>query len=226
MSWRWLRKRLFKTHFVQSSLSALLALYLWITHWRLKIYDAAHVKPYWTQKKPIIVVFWHNRMALAPFAWQSALPFSMLISLHADGALIARVIGWFGLGSLRVQENARLNALVRQIRKGHSVGITPDGPEGPAEQAKPGVFFAALLAQCDTVVLSYATSCGMQLKSWDRFLIPWPWGRASLVWGRPLPAPRTRHEQASFLEQMEKELKRVSHRAQMLCHRDKTDLST
>ena len=84
--------------------------------------NAAGAEPAWRGEAPIIVAFWHNRLALMPYCWQSSEPFHMLISGHPDGQLIARAVGAFGIktiagsstrgGGGAVRDNANLNAMV------------------------------------------------------------------------------------------------------------------
>jgi lysophospholipid acyltransferase (LPLAT)-like uncharacterized protein len=44
-------------------------------------------------KKPVILCFWHGRLLMVAYVWRSVMPFSMLISAHTDGELIARTVG-------------------------------------------------------------------------------------------------------------------------------------
>jgi lysophospholipid acyltransferase (LPLAT)-like uncharacterized protein len=143
--------------------------------------------------KPIIVAFWHGRLLMLPLAWQKWAPFYMLISGHRDGRIIAGAVHYFGIESIAGSSNAgggaALRAIVRHIKHGDVVGITPDGPNGPAMRASGGIVAAARLARAQVVPLTYATARRRVLASWDRFHLPFPWTRGIMIWGEPIAVP-------------------------------------
>ena len=222
--WRKMKKKMIKSSLSQGILSLLVVFYLIIVRWtcRFRIHGLEHVRPYWREGKPVIIVFWHGRIALAPFAWDSSVPFLMLISPHSDGQLIARIIRFFGLKTLFGSSSHDggpkiLRQVIQQLRQGVSIGITPDGPRGPRHIPKAGVFLAAYTAQCDVIPLSFATSHYKQLSSWDRFFLPLPLGRGHAVYGAPILAPQCRSDQRLFLAQISQSLQESTERAQALC---------
>lgn len=220
MNLKSIKKKILRSFFFQTLIGALVAFYLLIVRWTcaLKTHGKENIRPYWNGTKPLIVVFWHNRMALAPFAWQSHRPFFMLISPHDDGQLISKVIGFFGLktvfGSSSHHQGAKsLALLIRHLKQGHCVGITPDGPRGPLHSVKAGVFMAAYKAGADVVALSFATSRHKELSSWDRFYIPLPFGKGHLVISKPIAAPCDMADKEAFLCEVEKALQEVTQQA-------------
>src|SRR5258707_7524210 len=90
-----------------------------------------------------ILAFWHRRLLMIPMAWQRLAPMHMLISAHRDGRIIADAVTYFGVhsiaGSSRRGGTSALRAMLKQLEAGECVGITPDGPRGPAKQASGGV---------------------------------------------------------------------------------------
>ena len=74
----------------------------------------------------------------------------MLISTHRDGRFIAGAIEKIGFqtisGSSRRGGGSALVRLIRTLRQGGAVGITPDGPRGPGMRAKAGAIKAAQLS--------------------------------------------------------------------------------
>ena len=64
--------------------------------------------------------------------------------------------------------------------------MTPDGPTGPRHQLKEGVVQLARLSGRPIVPLAFACSHGHRFQSWDRFLLPYPWGKAVYAVGEPL----------------------------------------
>ncbi|MFM7347747.1 MAG: hypothetical protein ACKO1J_20540, partial [Tagaea sp.] len=65
----------------------------------------------------------------------------------------------------------------------------PDGPRGPARQAAQGVAAAAALAKVPAVPVAYSVSCAKFLRSWDRLVVPLPFGRGAMIGGEALPPP-------------------------------------
>jgi lysophospholipid acyltransferase (LPLAT)-like uncharacterized protein len=142
---------------------------------------------------PFINCFWHQRMLLLPPIWAARRPMHMLISSHRDGVLIAKTIARFGVpaivGSTNRGATGALRAMLAALERGECVAVTPDGPRGPARRAAQGVAAAAALAQVPVVAVAYSVSRAKFLRSWDRFMVPLPFGRGAMIWGEPLPPP-------------------------------------
>jgi lysophospholipid acyltransferase (LPLAT)-like uncharacterized protein len=82
-----------------------------------------------------VLAFWHGRLMMIPMAWQRLAPMHMLISAHRDGGLSPTRSPISGVTRLRVIK-ARWNARRTMLRLSAGiVGITPDGPRGPAMRA-------------------------------------------------------------------------------------------
>jgi lysophospholipid acyltransferase (LPLAT)-like uncharacterized protein len=161
------------------------------TRWRIEGLERA--ERCWGQNQPFIGAFWHGRMLMIPCFWPSPRPISMLISRHSDGELIRRTIGHFGIdaiaGSTGKGGGEALRQIVRALRSGVSVGMTPDGPRGPGMRASLGAVQTARLAQVPILPVSVATSRRRVLASWDRFQIALPFSRGAFVWGEPIEVP-------------------------------------
>src|SRR5262245_26440556 len=98
---------------------------------------------HWRSNKPFITAFWHNRLMMGPFGWASQMPFYMLISGHKDGQLIAKTVGHHGIrtisGSTSRGGLTALKALLKTLKAGECIGVTPDGPRGPRLIATDGI---------------------------------------------------------------------------------------
>jgi 1-acyl-sn-glycerol-3-phosphate acyltransferase len=91
---------------------------------------------------------------------------------------------------------AALRAMVKQIKNGDCVGITPDGPRGPAMQASQGIVAAARLAQAPIIPLAYATRRRRVMRTWDRFHLAFPFTEGLHLWGEPIEVPADADEAA------------------------------
>ena len=83
-------------------------------------------------------------------------------------------------------EFANVSGQMRQVltllRDGTSIGISPDGPRGPARVAKPTPIQWARASQAPIVVFTYAGSRVWPWQTWDRLHFPLPFGRLALIW--------------------------------------------
>jgi lysophospholipid acyltransferase (LPLAT)-like uncharacterized protein len=134
-----------------------------------------------------IVCFWHGRLLMMPYAVRGSRPFHIMISDHRDGLLIARTVRRFGVDIIFGSSfREPVQALYRMAQICRDFGlpcVTPDGPRGPRMQAAIGPVLAAEMAEAVLVPVSYATTRRLLLKSWDRFLLPLPFGRGVFVVG-------------------------------------------
>ena len=142
------------------------------------------------ERRGFILAFWHGRLLMIPMAWQRLAPMHMLISAHRDGRIIADAVTYFGVksipGSTRRGGTAALRGMLKQLAAGECVGITPDGPRGPATVASGGIVNIARLAGAPIIPIVCATSRRTVLNSWDRFHLALPFGRGVFVWGEPI----------------------------------------
>ena len=140
--------------------------------------------------RPFIGAFWHGRMMMIASVWARRAPMHMLISAHRDGRIIADAVAYFGIdaiaGSTRRGGSAALRLMLKKLRDGDCVAITPDGPRGPAMVASAGIANLARLAQVPIVPITFATSRRYTAGTWDRFHIAFPFGRGVILWGDPI----------------------------------------
>jgi lysophospholipid acyltransferase (LPLAT)-like uncharacterized protein len=145
---------------------------------------------YHRQGRPFIICFWHNRLVMAPCAWVWDKPLFVLISLHPDAQLISSIVSFFGIGSVRGSPSQNgttaLMKMIRLLREGKSVGITPDGPRGPRYEVRAGIEVLARLAKADILPFTYAARRYRALRSWDMLRIAWPFTRGLFAWGEPI----------------------------------------
>jgi lysophospholipid acyltransferase (LPLAT)-like uncharacterized protein len=142
---------------------------------------------------PFIYAFWHQRQILLTYTHRDK-GTTVLVSRSKDGELIARTMTLSRIASVRGSSSrgaaSATRSLLAALERG-DVGITPDGPKGPAREVKPGVLFLAQASGRPILPIVSATSRGLFLKkAWDRFLVPGPFSRvvihhAAPIWVRP-----------------------------------------
>lgn len=120
------------------------------------------VQEVWDKGGNFIVCFWHGRLLMMPFAKESG-GGKVLISRHRDGELIARIIRFFNLGSIRGSYRkeggvSSLRTILQDLKHNVDVAITPDGPKGPRHKVKQGIIELARLSGKAIVPVSYGAS--------------------------------------------------------------------
>jgi lysophospholipid acyltransferase (LPLAT)-like uncharacterized protein len=135
---------------------------------------------------------------------------AVLISRSFDGELIARTVERLGFVTARGSStrfgSSGLMALAKALERGHPAVFTADGPTGPVYKAKPG---AVKLAQYtgNAIGILYAhPEKAWILRSWDRFMIPKPFSRVAISWGRHVEAPQTEDRQVLEATRLEMEV--------------------
>lgn len=144
-----------------------------------------------TLRKPFIICFWHNRILGITLAFHRKYPrasrkgVTVLTSPSRDGEILARFVGAFGMGSARGSSSRRgsraLLELIRRIRSGGDVAITPDGPRGPRYSLGPGVVQLAQSTGVPILPAHASFSRCVRLKTWDGFIIPLPFSTISVT---------------------------------------------
>ncbi len=78
----------------------------------------------------------------------------------------------------------------------------------------------AKLAGAPLVALAWSTKSRKVFDSWDRFILPLPFGRGALVWGEPIAPPSPDADSAEMERvraQLENELNRICAEADRIC---------
>lgn len=146
--------------------------------------DLVHVTK---RNEPVAFVLWHNRLFLTPEIlrrYRQGRHLYALVSASKDGAWLAAFFDLMGTGAVR-GSSSRLGreaatALVDVLRAGYDVGITPDGPRGPCYDLKAGAIIVPRRTGVPVLLIGGEFEAAWQLRSWDRFYLPWPFSRVRL----------------------------------------------
>lgn len=149
--------------------------------------------PQTVPQEPVVFAFWHGDLLLQPYLYYQfrKIPKAkVLISDHFDGQIIARIITFFRLGTIH-GSTTRGGAKVliqglKSLSEGYDIGITPDGPKGPRYTVSDGVVIMAQKRQAKVIVYSCVPTSYWQLGSWDRFVIPKPFGALNFYASEPI----------------------------------------
>jgi lysophospholipid acyltransferase (LPLAT)-like uncharacterized protein len=193
---------------------------------RWTVDGAEHLAPH-RAGAPAIVAFWHETLPLMPALVRRSgqmedyrsPPIHFLVSRHRDGRLIGAMMRRFGpepvFGSSSRGGAAAMLGMIRLLRGGAIIGITPDGPRGPARIAAPGIAQLAAVAGVPVIACGGAITGGRRLGTWDRMILPLPFGRGVLTCRPAIRVERDAWQQAVPL--IAEELNRAMAQAEQLC---------
>ena len=194
-------KNLFRAAWVQTTLAIILAAYLRATlatiRWRHEGRERAEA--IWNAGGPVLVCFWHSRIPVSPACWPLgwAQEPRAVISLSPDGEFIAKAMERIGFPAIRGSSRKETDPkkekrgsgatrdILRWLKAGNGVAITPDGPRGPCEIMKEGPPLLGRLSKAPVLLVGLASKPCLRLKSWDQAMVPLPFSRGVIVWDGP-----------------------------------------
>ncbi len=157
--------------------------------WRFDVADAPSYTSALAAGERFVYTFWHS--GLLPLAlYRRDEGIAVLVSRHHDGELVARLIERLGYVTARGSSTRGGEAGVRELlawaERGRHLAFTPDGPRGPAEEAKEGAVYVAERTGMRVVPIAVGVRAAWVLRSWDRFRVPRPFARVVVSHGEPL----------------------------------------
>jgi len=142
--------------------------------------------------KPVVHIMWHGKIFLVPYFFRkrNIMP---LVSPSRDGEIAARIMDGWGYKLLRgsgthFMKNAWLD-MKHELQAGGEVIIVPDGPRGPDRKLKLGCIKLATETGAVLVPFSFSTAQKKCLRSWDKFLIFYPFSKVVAAYGSPFEIP-------------------------------------
>ena len=147
----------------------------------------------------------------------------MLISAHRDGQIIAKTVHHFGIetieGSTTRGGLSALRSMLKTLRSGGYIGITPDGPRGPRMRVSGGIIDIARMSGAPILPCTFSARGAVALGSWDRFILARPFSRGVFVWGDPIRVDRNGDDAAIETARLalEAELNRITEAADLHC---------
>jgi len=166
-----------------------IVLWMWGKTARIKILGEEEYKKLREQGKPMILLVWHGRIFIAPYFFRrtGVVP---LISPSKDGEIAAQIAARWGYEVLRGSgSHAMIKAwksMKSRLQGGKALFVVPDGPRGPDRKVKPGSLKLAHEAGAYLVPFTFSASRKKFLKSWDSFLLFYPFSRVIVIYGKPV----------------------------------------
>ena len=197
-------KRFMRSNAVKISLGWLVAAYMtfvkYTTRWDIE--RAEQVEDIIKNGKGVIALVWHSRFMMLTSAWkkQYQLPY-VLISRSRDGDIVAHTSHRLGLKTIRGSTKKAAKAkgtakakggakasldIVTALENNGCIVVTPDGPRGPRQRLGDGPLRLSKLTGAPLMPCTFAIKNRKVFNSWDRLVLPLPFGKGKIIWGTPV----------------------------------------
>ena len=176
------------------------------------------------RNESFIYSFWHDQLLMCPLTWQSNSNIKVLISKHRDGDIIAQLISNLGFEAIRgsthktnkiKNKGGLLSArkMIKSLKNGISIGISPDGPKGPRHKVSEGILSISRLSESVILPVGIGFKKKWVLNTWDKFIIPKPFNEITVVWGDPISAITNEKNNHQFKTKLESKMNNLTAQA-------------
>ncbi len=141
-------------------------------------------------KNGFILNSWHGQQLMGFYFFRGC-GYYILSSLSRDGDYSSSIMRRFGWQIIRGSSSKGavrgLIELMRVLRKGAGIALTPDGPRGPIYHIEPGGIYLAQKTGAALIPVAFVYDRQwVSEKSWDKFVIPKPFCRCVAYFGAPI----------------------------------------
>lgn len=186
--------------------------------------------------KPAIGCFWHGRLLPMPLIMSDRSKLAAIVSRHTDGEFLANIMNILGVHAIRGSSNrvktenkgskdrggtTVVRETIENIQRGNSIVITPDGPKGPRMRVKDNIFRIAHKTGAPIITMAYSATNSIVFNSWDKFMLPLPFGKMVFKISEPfyIPESWTEEEIKSAGKIIENNLNQITEEVDLLCNR-------
>ncbi len=165
-------------------------------------------------QRPLIVSFWHACMIPATYLCRN-IGVRVMSSNSYDGEYMGRIIRKFGFVAVKGSSSRRA------LQEGWTVAFSLDGPRGPRYKVKPGPVALARSSGVPLSMFHMAVERAWVLNTWDRLMIPKPFSRVLMRFGKLIvvPAAASEEDLKRYQEQLQGSLDRVCEFAEANVHK-------
>ncbi len=165
-------------------------------------------------QRPLIISFWHACILPATYLFRNV-GIRVMSSNSYDGEYMGRIIHKFGFVAVKGSSSRNavraLLGLRRALQQGWAVAFSIDGPRGPRNKVKPGPVALARSSSVPLATFHIAVEDAWVLNTWDRLIIPKPFSRVLMRFGRliPVPAEASDEDVERYQQELQDSLDRV-----------------
>ena len=143
-------------------------------------------------ERPLVGSFWHSCILPSTYLFRN-MGVRVMSSNSYDGEYMGRIIHKFGYVAVKGSSSRNavraLLGLRRALEEGWTVAFTLDGPRGPRHKVKPGPVALARSSGAPLTMYYAAVDKAWVLNTWDRLVIPAPFSRVLVRFGKLIPVP-------------------------------------
>ena len=181
--------------------------------------------------RPVIILVWHERLLMLNYFFDTDLGKVCAITTDSRMAQLGkRLLRRFKFDTVMIDPKKNSIALnreiLRRIRRGESVFISPDGTRGPARVAKSFPIVWARSTQIPVFCAAFSVRRSMRLPTWDRAHIVLPFNRGTMLvrrWEEAVPRNATEEQMEMLRESMCDMLNAVTDEADQFIHGSASD---
>jgi hypothetical protein len=156
---------------------------------------------------------WHSRLLALTYYYKYRYNFrnlTLMVSRSRDGELFKRLLTKFDIESVRGSTTrggiGATTVMVRIARSGRDTALSLDGSKGPRYTVQPGALLLAQMTGVPLVILSYDISHKIVLRTWDRMIVPLPFGHVYAAFADPLYIPRDTPDLTPYMRIVQHEM--------------------
>ena len=174
-------------------------------------------------QRPLILSFWHACIIPATYLFRNV-GIRVMSSNSYDGEYMGRIIHKFGFVAVKGSSSRNavraLLGLRRALQEGWAVAFSLDGPRGPRYKVKPGPVALARSSGVPLSTFHIAVESAWVLNTWDRLIIPKPFSRVLVRFGKliPVPAEASDEDIEHYQQELQASLDRICEFAEENVH--------
>lgn len=203
-------KEILKKSYIQNIVCYIMSFYMRFVYFTSKVKICGCTEEYVNlvlNKKATFVITWHGRIFVAPIIVKNVLKKinyrgqpCVLSSKHRDGQLASKTMKIFNFQEIfgstinkkklyQAESSGAVKSIriiMKKIKSGATIHLAPDGPRGPLRKINSEI--TAIASKNSTPIFPVAISYSFkkQLKSWDEFQIPLPFGKILVEYFEPV----------------------------------------
>jgi len=171
--------------------------------------------------EPVIIICWHQRLVYAPLSWDhSKGQAATLRSASRAGLVSAGIQERLGMLPVKMHDDTSnlsgSRKVAKLMKKGVTLGITADGPEGPARVFNGAGLEWARLTGKPIYLFAFATKGHRLWNTWDKLMFPRPFTKGVMIykrWDKAVPRKPSGDEMEALRAALEADLNAITAQA-------------
>lgn len=139
--------------------------------------------------RKMVFIFWHQATFIPLYHYRNQKA-CLLTMKSIKGEVLARTCERLGYQVTRLEsedDSKGFRQMLNLAKQGYDCNIAVDGPNGPIYKMKPGALFLAQKLGWPVLPVAVAVHPRWGIPwRWDKYLIPWPFARAVILFGDPV----------------------------------------